>query len=287
MVCPSTRRRSSCRHASPLVCPSTPRRSSCHHASSLVWSPRLTARLAATPHCSSGRHASPALVQFVDRLIEWPQYCNHILRISHLRAAHPDLYAFIERALNRISVAHGESDVFHNSTSDTYQGLIQSSASNLENAAHLMVAKLAGNLAHVTCNEPIHGSISVILRCISPDEAPLAAAQKAFKGLYENASNSALVDAHLVILAAIRDVSKLVVKELTSMVLYSEEDRKFNKDITIGLICSELLSLAEYNVHMAKFLDCRRNKAATGFAISLVKHWLSFVNDSKVITLYL
>ncbi|KAL8555158.1 hypothetical protein ACS0TY_003095 [Phlomoides rotata] len=234
-------------------------------------------------------------------------------------------YISVDLALAMISVAHGESDVFHNSTSDTYQGLIQSSASNLENAAHLMVAKLAGNLAHVTCNELIHGSIScqfrnslqclgianelldqitlssfglllgviakvpsVILRCISPDEAPLAAAQKAFKGLYENASNSALVDAHLVIMAAIRDVSKLVVKELTSMVLYSEEDRKFNKDITIGLICSELLSLAEYNVHMAKFLDCRRNsvrKAATGFAISLVQTLV--VNDFKVITLYL
>ncbi|KAL8523208.1 hypothetical protein ACS0TY_013252 [Phlomoides rotata] len=153
-----------------------------------------------------------------------------------------------------------------------------------------MVAKLAGSLAHVTCKEPIHGSISgqlrnslqglgianelldqesrttvqpvsallvsehsgsrnsvknlffteshryialssyglllgviaevpsIILRCISRDEAPLAAAHKAFKGLYENASNSALVDAHLVILVVIRDVSKLVF-ELTSMVL--------------------------------------------------------------------
>ncbi|KAL8548033.1 hypothetical protein ACS0TY_007365 [Phlomoides rotata] len=183
-----------------------------------------------------------------------------------------------------------------------------------------MVAKLAGSLAHVTCKEPIHGSISgqlrnslqglgianelldqvvqlVINELLTLDialssyglllgiiaEVPSVILRN-FKGLYENASNSALVDAHLVILAAIRDVSKLVV-ELTSMVLYSEEDRKFNKDITIGLICSELLSLAEYNVHMAKFLDCRRNKAATGFAISLVQTLV--VNDSKVITLYL
>lgn len=68
----------------------------------------------------------------MDRLIEWPQYCNHILQISHLRAAHSDLVAFIERALNRISVAHGESDVVHNATSDTHHGLIQSSAPNLE-----------------------------------------------------------------------------------------------------------------------------------------------------------
>lgn len=85
---------------------------------------------------------------------------------------------------------------------------------------------------------------AVILRCISRDEAALAVAQKvviipdicltavikmilliciplmlqAFKGLYENASNIVHVDAHLAILAAIRDVSKLVVKELTSWV---------------------------------------------------------------------
>lgn len=42
-------------------------------------------------------------------------------------------------------------------------------------------------------------------------------------------------------------------------VIYSDEDRKFNKDITIGLIRSELLNLAEYNVHMAKLIDGGRN----------------------------
>ncbi|KAL8540292.1 hypothetical protein ACS0TY_001767 [Phlomoides rotata] len=30
----------------------------------------------------------------------------------------------------------------------------------IRNAAHLMVVKLAGSLAHVTCKEPIRGSIS-------------------------------------------------------------------------------------------------------------------------------
>ncbi|KAL2514000.1 transcription regulator [Forsythia ovata] len=123
---------------------------------------------------------------------------------------------------------------------------------------------------------------AVILRCISRDEAALAVAQKTFKGLYENASNNAHVNAHLAILAAVRDVSKLVVKELTSWVIYSDEDRKFNKDITVGLIHSELLNLAEYNVHMAKLLDAGRNKAATEFAISLIETLVA--NDSKVIS---
>lgn len=84
----------------------------------------------------------------------------------------------------------------------------------------------------------------IILGCISRDEAALAVAQKVwlhskvryfwnytlpyyqcatlqvFKGLYENDSNIAHVGAHLAILAAIRDVSKFLVKELTSWVWY-------------------------------------------------------------------
>ncbi|XP_043805903.1 CCR4-NOT transcription complex subunit 1 isoform X2 [Manihot esculenta] len=122
----------------------------------------------------------------------------------------------------------------------------------------------------------------IILRCISRDEAALAVAQKVFKGLYENASNNIHVNACLAILAAIRDVCKLVVKELTSWVSYSDEERKFNKDITLGLISSELLNLAEYNVHMAKLIDGGRNKGATEFAISLIQALV--IEDSKVIS---
>ncbi|KAL6569340.1 hypothetical protein OROMI_013854 [Orobanche minor] len=146
--------------------------------------------------------------------------------------------------------------------------------------------KLENLVANDATEIEIQGIIAevpaVIVRCISRDEAALAVAQKAFKGLYENATNSAHVDAHLAILAAIRDVSKLVVKELTSWVIYSEEDRKFNKNITIGLIRCDLLNLAEYNVHMAKLLDAGRNKPATEFAISLIQTLV--INDSKVIS---
>ena len=68
----------------------------------------------------------------MDRLIEWPQYCNHILQISHLRAAHSDLVEFIERALNRISAAHSEPDVGHSTTNDHHHGLTPSSAPTTE-----------------------------------------------------------------------------------------------------------------------------------------------------------
>lgn len=123
---------------------------------------------------------------------------------------------------------------------------------------------------------------AVILRCISRDEAASAVAQKVFKGLYENAANTTLVGAHLAMLVAIRDVSKLVGKELTSWVIYSDEDRKFNKDITIGLIRRDLLNLAEYNVHMAKLLDAGKNKVATEFAISLIQTLVA--TDARVVS---
>lgn len=45
----------------------------------------------------------------MDRLIEWPQYCNHILQISHLGSTHSEIVAFIEQALARIS--SGRTDV--------------------------------------------------------------------------------------------------------------------------------------------------------------------------------
>lgn len=44
-----------------------------------------------------------ALEQFLDRLVELPQYCSHILQISHLHGTHPELVDFVERALARIS----------------------------------------------------------------------------------------------------------------------------------------------------------------------------------------
>ncbi|ESQ36840.1 hypothetical protein EUTSA_v10006521mg [Eutrema salsugineum] len=122
----------------------------------------------------------------------------------------------------------------------------------------------------------------IILRCISREEAALAVAQKAFKALYENASSNLHVSANLAILVAIRDVCKRVVKEVTSWVIYSEEERKLNKDITIGLIQRELLNLAEYNVHMAKHLDGGRNKSATDFAISLLQSLVT--EESSVIS---
>ncbi|XP_078446307.1 transcription regulator isoform X2 [Wolffia australiana] len=143
----------------------------------------------------------------------------------------------------------------------------------------LLAQKLESLIAKNARESDIQGVIAevpeIIVKCVSRDEAALAVAQKVFKGLYENASNKLHVTSHLAILSAIRDVCKLVVKELTSWVIYSDEERKLNKDIAVGLIYSELLNLAEYNAHLAKLIDGGRNKAATEFAIALVQTLVS------------
>ncbi|KAM3378721.1 hypothetical protein P3S68_011134 [Capsicum galapagoense] len=64
------------------------------------------------------------LAQFVDRLIEWSQYCIRIVQISHLRSSHPELVAFVERALSRVSQAHAS----HSSVADGYANDIEAEA---------------------------------------------------------------------------------------------------------------------------------------------------------------
>uniref|UniRef100_A0A7I4E1I6 CCR4-Not complex component Not1 C-terminal domain-containing protein n=1 Tax=Physcomitrium patens TaxID=3218 RepID=A0A7I4E1I6_PHYPA len=111
----------------------------------------------------------------------------------------------------------------------------------------------------------------IILQCVSRDEAASAIAQMVFKRLYDNTTSQIHVLVHLNILESIRDVCRRVVKELTSWVVYSDEDRKFNREITVGFIRSELINLTDYGLHLTKCIDGGRNNDAVSFAAYLVK----------------
>ncbi|CAL5195221.1 unnamed protein product [Lathyrus oleraceus] len=174
-------------------------------------------------------------------------------------------------AVERIGSSFLESSLSTRDALDKYQIVAQKLEALVNNDSR--EAEIQGVISEVP---------EIILRCVSRDEAALAVAQKVFKGLYDNASNNVHVYAYLAILTAIRDVCKLAVKELTSWVIYSDEERKYNKDITVGLIRSELLNLTEYNVHMAKLIDGGRNKAATEFSISLLQTLV--IDEPKVVS---
>ncbi|KAI3796684.1 hypothetical protein L1987_39363 [Smallanthus sonchifolius] len=151
--------------------------------------------------------------------------------------------------------------------------------------SHVLLMKLEALIANDATEAQIQSLSAevraVILKCIRKDEAALAVAQNVFEGLYENAFNAANINSRLTILAAICDVNKLVGKELTGWVLHSD-DRKFNKDITVGLIRRRLLNLAEYSFHMARLINIGKNGIAIEFAISLVKTLET--SDARVIS---
>lgn len=73
-----------------------------------------------------------ALEQFVERLIEWPQYCNHILQISHLRNTHSELVVFIEQALARISSGNSDPEGSNHASAVHHHGPSQVTSGNVE-----------------------------------------------------------------------------------------------------------------------------------------------------------
>jgi len=117
------------------------------------------------------------------------------------------------------------------------------------------------------------GEVRDMLRSAqSIGEASLGVAQRLFQRLYEGPEGSVIhVTTHLATLEQIRDVNQRLVKELTTWVIYSDEDRKLNQEIAEGLVQSRLLNVTEFDSHVAKLMNNGRNKAATEFASHLVR----------------
>ena len=71
----------------------------------------------------------------------------------------------------------------------------------------------------------------------SVGESALAVAQKVFKKLYEGPEGSRMhITTHLALLEHIRDVHQRLTKELTTWVIYSDEERKLHQEIAEGLV---------------------------------------------------
>jgi hypothetical protein len=73
-----------------------------------------------------------ALEQFLDRLVEWPKYCNEILQIPHLRGAQAELFSYIERVLTHISSGLLESNGGNGAPTDQHKGFSWAPSENLE-----------------------------------------------------------------------------------------------------------------------------------------------------------
>ena len=77
------------------------------------------------------------------------------------------------------------------------------------------------------------------------DEAHLAVAQKLFQRLYDRpgaAGRRLHRTSHIAALAALRESSRAVTREVTGWLIYADDERKLNNDITEGLVRAGVVS---------------------------------------------
>ena len=108
------------------------------------------------------------------------------------------------------------------------------------------------------------------------DEAHVAVAQKIFQRMYESAGKSRLHrTAHVAALALLKDNARVVSREVTGWLMYSDEERKCNKEITEALIRAGVVEqqfLAEFDAHLAKLIAGGASTLAVDCGAYLVQH---------------
>jgi CCR4-NOT transcription complex subunit 1 len=114
------------------------------------------------------------------------------------------------------------------------------------------------------------------------DEAHLAVAQKLFQRLYDRPGGRPSLrrlhrTSHIAALAALRETSRAVTREVTGWLLYSDDERKLNRDVTEGLVRSGVVSeqfLGELDAHLAKLVLGGGSSAAAAMECGahLVQH---------------
>jgi CCR4-NOT transcription complex subunit 1 len=124
--------------------------------------------------------------------------------------------------------------------------------------------------------------ITVLSRAPQPiDEVVNACAQKVFRNLFDGAPSGGQlhIEVHLALLGRLGELSKAVAKEVTTWLIFSDEDRKLSKPIVLGLLRSGVINMGDYASALTKLLDQGRNSAAVGFAIEFVQ---AIVHDEQL-----
>jgi len=144
----------------------------------------------------------------------------------------------------------------------------------------LVQAAPQSSLSSLGADHEIHALIRQIQQVVAlsapnREEAAVACAQKAFRQLFENPFGDAdgkglFVEVQRAALVCLRDLSPKVVKELTQWLLFSEDDRKLNANVVLGLIRNQLIAVSDYAMALAKLMDNGRSVPAVDFAKMLV-----------------
>jgi hypothetical protein len=93
-------------------------------------------------------------------------------------------------------------------------------------------------------------------------------AHKVFKRMYERECRASLlqIDVHIAVLKAVRVICSKIVKELTTWLLFPEDERKFLIDITVPLMRARMLVIPDVDTFLSKML---LSVQASGQAIGL------------------
>ncbi|PRP81377.1 hypothetical protein PROFUN_11064 [Planoprotostelium fungivorum] len=124
-------------------------------------------------------------------------------------------------------------------------------------------------------NEPEMASILrsipfLINQSSSKVEVAMSFARKIFDKLFDNES-SLHTEILFSILESISEVYSKLPKEITSWLMYSEEDRKLNRKVVPSLIQLQLVAMDQFDLHLAKLIENQRNKNALDFALFLIR----------------
>ena len=105
----------------------------------------------------------------------------------------------------------------------------------------------------------------------------MALVNKIFKRAFEqhSSANGAAARLHtqvnVQLICRIHAVCPKVARFVTEMTLYSDAERKLNREIMFPLIQAGMVQPAEFTAHLAKHLDGGRNGAAVAFSMALVR----------------
>eukprot|EP00218_Dolichomastix_sp_CCMP3274_P016752 CAMPEP_0170132442 /NCGR_PEP_ID=MMETSP0033_2-20121228/245_1 /TAXON_ID=195969 /ORGANISM="Dolichomastix tenuilepis, Strain CCMP3274" /LENGTH=2427 /DNA_ID=CAMNT_0010367803 /DNA_START=38 /DNA_END=7318 /DNA_ORIENTATION=- len=113
--------------------------------------------------------------------------------------------------------------------------------------------------------------LETVAQASAREEAALSVANKVFERMYKRAASRLPVTTHLAILEGLRGMYKQLPKELTTLLMYLEDDLKYILDVVEGLVRAHLLVVPDFDAYLAKLMSGDRVGVALEFSASLVQ----------------
>ncbi|GAA5875884.1 hypothetical protein JCM8547_001694 [Rhodosporidiobolus lusitaniae] len=108
------------------------------------------------------------------------------------------------------------------------------------------------------------------------DETALACSQKVVQLLYRSEKTLAR-DAFVLLLDRLCAISPKVAKEVTAWLVYAEDERKFNVPVTVALLKSRFIPIADLDLQLAKFVVRDFRTSVVDFVAKLISSCLGEV----------